>query len=119
MPSRPCVAAFPAVEVGREILEVDLVPGAVGGDLVQGQATILDDQDGVVVLGGEGRLDDAVRFAGGPGRKQQPRGGLTCLDVTGALPPAGEVVRAEVTAGGQITVPLAKPASESAGIGER
>src|SRR4051812_19235676 len=51
--SPPRVAAFTAGEVGGEILDMDLVTCAVGGDLGQGQAAILDDQDGVVAVGGE------------------------------------------------------------------
>jgi len=45
-------AALSPGEVGGEIFDMDLHPGPVGGEQVQGQAPFLDDQDGPVALGG-------------------------------------------------------------------
>src|SRR6476620_956762 len=70
LPPGPRVAALTAGEVGGEIFDVDLVSCPVGGDLLQGQAAVLDDQDSLVAVGGERRLDDAVRFVWGSGQDQ-------------------------------------------------
>jgi hypothetical protein len=72
LPTRPRVAAFTTGEVGGQILDVDLVSCPVGGDLLQGHATVLDDQDGLVAVGAECGLDDAFRLVRGSGQDQQP-----------------------------------------------
>src|SRR2546421_5394388 len=95
VPSRLAVAALTPAEVGREIFGVDLPPGPVEGDLVQGHAPDLDDQDGLVAVGGQRELGDLVErrhtlplpigFVGFPGRQQQPPWRLPRLHAPGAL----------------------------------
>src|SRR5713226_5462846 len=60
LPPRLRVAALTPGEVGGEIFGVDLPPNSVKGDLVKGQALDLDDQDGLVVVGGQLGLDGLV-----------------------------------------------------------
>src|SRR5258705_13190691 len=53
VPPRLDVAALTPGDVGGEAFGVDLPPGPVEGDLVQGQTGDLDDQDGLVAVGGQ------------------------------------------------------------------
>ena len=118
LPPRPSVTAFTAREVGGEVFNVDLVSRAVSGYPLEGQAADLDDEDGLVDVGGERRLDDAVRFVRGRSQDEQPVRRLAHFDAAGALPTAGEVACAELTALAQIAFHLAEPAGEAARIGE-
>ena len=64
------VAAFTTGEVGGEIFDVDLIACPVRGDVLQGHAAVLDDQEGLVAVDGQCRLDDAFRFVCGLGQNQ-------------------------------------------------
>jgi hypothetical protein len=110
LPPRPRVAAFTAGEVGGEVFAVDLVSRPVGGDLLQGQTAVLDDQDSLVAVGGKCCLDGAVWFVWGTGQNQQPLRGLAHFHATGAFTAAGKVACAELTALAQIVFYLAEPA---------
>jgi hypothetical protein len=59
-PPRLGVAALTPGQVGGEIFGVDLPPGPIGGDPVQGHALDLDDQDGLAAVGGQRGLDNLV-----------------------------------------------------------
>jgi hypothetical protein len=52
------VAVLTTGDVGGETFDVDLHSGPVGGEEVQGQAPFLDDQVGLVAVGGQRGLDD-------------------------------------------------------------
>src|SRR4029077_10704735 len=60
VPARLGVAALTPGEIGGEILDVDLVPCSVEGDLVEGHALDLDGQESLVAVGGQRDLDDLV-----------------------------------------------------------
>src|SRR6266487_4994412 len=118
-PSRLGGAALTPGEVGGEVFGVDLPPGPVEGDLVLWHAPDLDDQDGVVAVGGkrglEGLLErrHAVALAPGlvglPGRHHQPARGLARYDAPGAFDVIGFDVGAELSAGAQVAFYLSVP----------
>src|SRR5216683_217551 len=60
VPPRLAVAALTPGEVSGEIFGVDLPAGPVEGDLVQGHALDLDDEDGLVAVSGKRGLDGLV-----------------------------------------------------------
>ena len=66
VPPRVGVAALTPGEVGGEIFDMDLDPRPVGGELVQGHAPFLPDQDGLVTVGGapvaDGETTVAARY---------------------------------------------------------
>ena len=77
VPPRLHVAAFTPGEVIGEMFDMDLHPGPIGGEQVEGQAALLDDQDRLVAGGGQRHLDDGlVRLTrvrvGVAHHKQQP-----------------------------------------------
>src|SRR5713101_3373315 len=86
VPPRLGVAALTPGEVGGEIFGVDLPPGPVEADLVQGHAQDLDDQDGLVAVSGQCGLNGLVERLRAatlppglvrlPGRHPQPPWGL-------------------------------------------
>ena len=118
-PPRVGVAALTPGKVGGEIFDVDLHPAAVGGELVQGHAPFLPDQDGLVAVGGQRDLDDLlVRLARLHGQQQQPPRRLARFHAPGAFPSAGKKARAELTAEAEVALDLAHPAGKTAGIGE-
>ncbi len=103
--------------MGGEILGVDLIPGPVGGDQVRGHAPGLDDQDGLVAVGGQRGLDGlVVRLVHAPGRHQQPPWGLARFHAPGAFPELKASV--ELSAGAEVAFYLAVPAGQAAGIGD-
>src|SRR6266853_2212093 len=123
VPPRLAVATLTPGEVSGEIFGVDLPPGSIEGDLVQGHALDLDDQDGLVAVSGQRGLDSLVerrrtatpppglvRF---PDRHQQPPWGLARLHTPGALPLD---VQAELSVGTEVAFYLAEPAGQAAGI---
>src|SRR5215831_6444807 len=59
-PPRLGVAALTPGEVGLKVLDMDLVPGPVVGERVQGHAPFLEDQDRLVAVGGERDLGDQL-----------------------------------------------------------
>src|ERR1700756_3705186 len=63
---RAGIAALTPGEVGGEVFDMDLGRRPVGGKLVQGQARLVEDQDGLVAVGGQRDLADIpavlVRF---------------------------------------------------------
>ena len=106
-------------EVSGEIFDVDLPSGPVVGEQVQGHAPFLENQDGLVAVGGQRGLDDMlVRLARVLGRHQQPPRGLARFHPPGAFPFAGKA-GAELTAQTQVALDLGDPAGQAAGIGER
>src|SRR6202042_1745895 len=52
-PSHLGVGALTPGDVRRQILDVDLDPRPVGGEMVQGQAPFLPDQDGLAAVAGQ------------------------------------------------------------------
>jgi hypothetical protein len=60
VPPHVGVAALTPGEVGGEVFDMDLHPRPVGGEQVQGHAPFLDDQDGLVAIGGQRDLDDIL-----------------------------------------------------------
>src|SRR5260221_1872231 len=128
VPPRLAVAALTPGEVGGETFGVDLPSGPVEGDLVQGHAPDLDDQDGLAAVGGQRGLDGLVEWLRAatlppglvrlPGRHQQPPWGLARFDAPGAFQVSGFDVQAELSAGAEVALDLAVPAGQAAGIGE-
>src|SRR6266851_3241688 len=127
VPPRLAVVALTPGEVGAEIFGVDLPPGPVEGDLVQGHALDLDDQDGLVAVGGQCGLDGLVerlraatlppRLVRLPGRYQQSPRGLTRFHAPDAVQ-VSEVL-AELSAEAEVAFYPAVPAGQADGIGER
>src|SRR5262249_14219070 len=127
-PPRLGVAALTPGEVGGEIFGMDLPPGPVGGEHVQGHALYLDDQESLVAVGGQRGLDrrverrhtlplpiGLVRF---PGRHKQPSRWLARFHAPGALDVSGFEVHAERSARAEVAFYLAVPAGQADGIGE-
>ena len=98
---------------------MDLDPGPVAGQLVQGHAPFLPDQDGLVAVGRQRDLDDLlVRLVRFHGQHQQPPRGLARFHPPGAFPSAGEKTCAELTAEAEVALDLAEPAGQTRRIGE-
>ena len=114
VPPRRGVDALTPGEVGGEIFDMDLHPGPVGGEQVQGHAPFLPDQDGLAAVGGQRGLDDMlVRLAQCHGQQQPPRG-LARVHAPGAFRSAGKKAHAELTAEAQVALDLADPAGQTA-----
>src|SRR6266849_8528780 len=96
VPARLGVAALTPGDVSGEIFGVDLPPGPVEGDLVQGHALDLDDQDGLIAVRGQRGLEGLVerlraatlppRLVRLPDRDQQPPWGLARFYAPGPVP---------------------------------
>ena len=112
-----------------QVLGVDLPPGPVEGDFVEGHSLDLDDQGCVVAVGCERCLErlferrntltlpiGLVRF---PGRHPQPPWGLARFHAPGALDVIGSDVDTELSGGSEVALHLAVPAGQPNGIGER
>jgi hypothetical protein len=96
---------------------MDLDPGPVGGEQVNGHAPLLPDQDGLVAVGGQGGLHEMVpRMARLRGHQQQPARRLARLHAPRARPAVKEA-GTELAAGVQVALDLAEPAGNAAGIG--
>src|SRR6266699_425226 len=95
---------------------MDLDRRPVGGKLVQGQARLVEDQDGLVAVGGQRDLADIpaglVRFLA---CHHQPPRGLARFHPPGAFPSAGKNAYAELTAQSQVALDLAVPAARREG----
>ena len=59
-PTSVSVAALAPGQVGGEVLDVDLVPGAISGEILQWHPPLLDDEDGLVTVGGQRDLGDLL-----------------------------------------------------------
>jgi hypothetical protein len=59
-PPHLCVNALTPGEVGGEIFDMDLHPGPVGGEQVQGHAPFFPDQNRLVAVGGQRYLDGVL-----------------------------------------------------------
>jgi hypothetical protein len=77
---------------------------------------LFQDQDGVIAVGGQrGLYDLLIGLAEVFGRYQQVPRGLAHVHLPGTFPSAGEKACPELTAQTQVTLELAKPASQTAG----
>lgn len=84
--------------------------------MIQGHTAVLDSQNGVVSVGSQCHLEDAVRLALGLGQEQDAEWGLAHFHPAAALPAAGEEPCTEVTALVQVAVDLAEPTSGRVGV---
>ncbi len=90
------VGALSPGDVCREILGMDLPPGAIGSDPVQRQAADFDNQDCLISIRSQRGIDDFVerrrastlppRNVRFPSRDSEPPRGLARLDAPGAFP---------------------------------
>jgi hypothetical protein len=102
-----------------EIFDMDLHPGPVSGEQVQGHAPFLPDHDGLVAIGCQRGLDDfLVRFFCVLDAHLQPLRGLARFDAPRAFPPAGEKACAVFTVESKVALDLAVPTGQTRGIGE-
>ena len=93
---------------------MDLHPGPVGGELVQGHAPFLDDQDGLVAFGGQGDLDDMlVRLVRSLFVTSSRRGGSHASTRPVPSHPLAKA-RAELAAEAEVALYLAVPAGQTA-----
>src|ERR1700722_16415251 len=128
VPSRRGVAGLVPGEVGGESLGMDLPPGPVEGNLVQGHTPDLDDQDGLAAVGGQGGLDSfvvrryplpaRVGLVRLPAGHEQPPRGLARIHPPGGVYVSGLDMKAELAAGAEVACYLAIPAGQAARIGE-
>ena len=112
VPPRLGVAALTPGQVGGEIFGVDLEPDPVEGDQVQGRAPGLDDQDGLVAVGGQRGLDDlGGRARPPPWSSPAAATGVWHASTRPETFPALEVP-AELSAEAQVALDLAVPAGQ-------
>src|SRR5579875_760075 len=116
----PCrrVAARLALNVGVEILDMNLDSGSVFGKKTW-RNLFLPDQHGLVAGGGESELDSAlVGAVGVSGKHQEALRRVAHLHRPGALPAAREEPGTEGSAGTQIALDLSQPPSQPCRIGD-
>src|SRR6266511_4106503 len=113
------VTAISPGEVVGEIFDVDLHPGPVSGEQVQGHPPCFPDHHGLVAVGGQHDLGFVlarlVRFLA---THEQPLRGLARFDTPGAFPSAGEETCPVLTAEAQVALHLAVPTGQTRGVGE-
>jgi len=100
--------------VVSEIFDMDLHPGSVRGEQVQGHPPFLPDHDGLVVGGGQRDLDDLlVRLTRVLDHHQQLPRRLARYYAPGAFPSAGKEACAVLTAEAKVALDLAVPAGKT------
>ena len=87
---RTCLAALASRQIGAEVLDMDLDPSPVSGEIGHRHATFLPHDSGLVNVGGQGDLDGLlVRLVRFPVQQQPPRS-LAGLHSPRAFPSAGK-----------------------------
>src|SRR6186997_2206731 len=98
---------------------MDLHSGRVPSEVLQRQLTLVDDQQRLLAVRGEGYLEVLLaRLVGVPGDDDEPMWRLARLDAAGALPAAGVDLRGVRSANSQVAVDLAEPVGQTRRIGQ-